>query len=188
MVDRPVDEAGDELGWRAHLLVDAVCEMMQELWGSGESRRDDILDAYSWDEDPELSRVKIGPEAKLDLQNAGIDLKLAVQAGKTQFQETSMRESFRSQEATGDLQSYLSTTPVVIKCVGARSAFSHMVAAECAIRLQDNARTIQNAYAFNQFKVVGYGAPKPIDDDGDGPFVTPVSVEIVVEHSSILPA
>lgn len=181
---RPIDEAADDMGWRPHLLVDAVCEMMQVLWGDGESRRDEILDQYEWSDHPSVTSVQIAPEGKLDISGSGLDLRLVVETGGSKFQDTSMQHSFRKDNGSEKLHSFLVSTTIVIKCVSKNRVFSHMVAAECAIRLQDNARRIKNQYAFNDMLVGGYGPPQSLQEKQDGPYVTPVKLSIVAEHSS----
>lgn len=167
--------------------MDAVCEMMQFLWGDGESRRDEILDSYQWDEEPSVTRVNIVPNGKLDIKNSDIDLKLVVDAGGTKFSNTSMQSSYRTETSDGKLHSYLATSPVQVQCVSRNDVFSHMVSAECAHRLQDNAIVIKNRYAFHEFVVKGHGPPQEVGEGKSGIYVSPVKIEIRVEHSTLVP-
>lgn len=184
MAKRPVDEAGTPMGWRAHLIGDAIVEMLQQLWGN-DTRRDTILDAYDWDADPQITQVEISKEHESDWENASIDLEFVVEPGDTEFEGLNMGD-FHSFEGKRCKVKWMTETPFRIKCISDNKEHAHMAAAEVAIRLREiRLRAIQHN-KWNDWSVKGYSAPKPLDKEtGGAPYVSTVSVVAKAEMNAV---
>lgn len=186
MATRPKDEAGGDLGWRAHLIEDAIFELVDELWGNA-TRRDDILDAYDWNSDPEISQVHIAKEHHPEWENANLDLEFVIQAGDTDFVELHQKD-YLKQRGADIYRKFVAATPVAIKCISENSEHAHMAAAEVAIRLREIDIRVERDNNWRSFDVPGYKAPQSMNEGGGPPYVSVVPMRVEADMDSILPA
>lgn len=168
------------LGWRAHLVRDALIELLRELWGDPD-KRVDALNNHVWDPDPDASNVKISTSSSIDFQQTDADIVFTIKVKPTSF--SGMSESQDIPETQDGIKTFMSKMEFVIQCEAGTEELCFLAASETAVRFRESHTNIKREMGWGSMGIPGYSNAESQAEDGGDPFMAGIPVKVTSEHS-----